>query len=379
MNESISIVIGKTEFSYWTDVNIVLSVDSFATVEFTAPFDPDRKELREVLQPFSFQPIQLKLDGELLFTGTMIGVDPTFDANGSTVKVSAYAQPGVLCDCTAPSGFGRKGKWRGKSGAIPLSWTKATLRDIATQLCQPFGLPIEFRPNDIDGRPFESIAIRLDEDIHKFLTELAKQRGLVLTNNPDGSLLFWRSITGGTPVVRLVEGTPPLLGVQSTFSPQEYYSEITGYAAARRRKQGSVYTYVNPWLGSGIDDGSGPINQHRPRSCKFDDTERADAPAATRAKVGRMFANMASFTVDLPTWRAPAPENAGPNVKGKLWAPNTSLTLRAPSAMVYKETELLIRNVHLKQTPEEISASLDLVLPGAFSGESPSTLPWLDA
>lgn len=366
-NEIVELEVGGVRLSHWADLEIKLSTDSFDTIAFTVPFDPARKEMRELFQPFSYKPIKVLLNGDNLFTGTMIGVDPGFDANAGTVQITGYAQPGVLEDCTAPSGLGRKGR-RGATGAVPLAFNKATLRDIALQLCEPFGLVCEFR-GDV-GVPFEKVSIGLEEKIHKFLTELAKQRGLVLTNNVDGSLLFWQSIKRGVPVVQLVQGVPPLTGVQAAFSPQDYFSEITGYAAARRRKKGSVYTYVNPWLGSGIDDGSGPINQHRPNSCKFDDTEKGDAPAATRAKVGRMFANMASWVTEpLPTWRDP---------DGKLWDPNTSMTLLAPGAMIYKETELLIRDVVLKCSKDALTAVLGLVLPGAFSGEIPDTLPWIE-
>jgi prophage tail gpP-like protein len=366
-NENVELQIGGKLLSHWFDLEVKLSVDSFDTVGFSAPFDPSRKEMREMFRPFSYQPIVVKLNGDDLFTGTMIGVDPGFDANSGTVQITGYAQPGVLGDCTAPSGLGRKGK-RSAKGAVPLAFNKATLRDISNQLCEPFGLACEYRSEV--GAPFEKVAIKLDENIHKFLVDLAKQRGLVLTNNVDGSLLYWQSIARGAPVVQLVQGVPPLTGVQAAFSPQDYYSEITGYAAARRRKGGTVYTYVNPWLGAGIDDGSGPINQHRPNSCKFDDTERADAPTATRAKVGRMFANMASWVTEpLPTWRDP---------QGKLWDPNTSMTLLAPSAMIYKESELLIRDVVLRCSKDSLTAVLGLVLPGAFSGEIPETLPWIE-
>jgi prophage tail gpP-like protein len=366
--ENVELLVGGTLLSHWFDLEIKLSVDSFDTISFSAPFDPSRKEMRQLFQPFSYQPIKVKLNGDDLFTGTMIGVDPGVDANSGTIQITGYAQPGVLCDCEAPSGFGRKGKRRGAKGAIPLAFNKATLRDIANELCEPFGLVCEFRGEV--GAPFEKVAIKIEEKIHTFLVGLAKQRGLVLTNNVDGSVLFWQSIKRGVPVVQLVQGVAPLTGVQAAFSPQDYYSEITGYAAARRRKGGSVYTYVNPFLGSGIDDGSGAINQHRPNSCKFDDTERADAPAATRAKVGRMFGNIASWVTEpLPTWRDP---------DGKLWDPNTSMTLLAPGAMIYKESELLIRDVVLRCSKDALTAVLGLVLPGAFSGEIPDTLPWIE-
>jgi prophage tail gpP-like protein len=82
-----------------------------------------------------------------------------------------------------------------------------------------------------------------------------------------------------------------------------------------------------------------------------------------------MFANAAAYTVDVATWRDP---------KGSLWKPNTTLTLFAPDAMVYSEYELLVRTVTLKQSKESTTATLGLVLPGVFSGEIPTALPWND-
>ncbi len=364
-DEKIELLINNKQFSGWFDLEVKLSIDTFDTVSFSVPFDPARKDMRATFRPFSFDPIVVKLNGAPLFTGTIVGVDPSFDADSRTVAITCYSQPGVLCDCTAPSGFGRKGR-RSLKGPIALEFKKQTLRKIAADLCEPFGIDIEFRADP--GAPFEKVAIGLEEKVHTFLVELAKQRGLVMTNREDGALLFWKSIKRGAPVVQFEEGVSPLTGVQASFSPQDYYSEITGYAAAKHRKAGTRYTVLNKWLGDDVD-ADGPINHHRPVSCKFDDTEKADAPAATQAKMGRMFANMASWTTaPLPTWRDP---------QGKLWDPNTTLTLLAPPAMIYRPTELLIREVSLKQSKDLLTAELNLVLPGAFSGEMPDSLPWL--
>jgi hypothetical protein len=101
---------------------------------------------------------------------------------------------------------------------------------------------------------------------------------------------------------------------------------------------------------------------------RLGDTESADVPKAVRAAVGRMVASVVSYTVeDLPTWRDP---------QGALWTPNRTVTLLAPEAMVYRETELLIRSVTLKQNPEAETATLGLVLPGTFGGQLPEALPW---
>jgi len=172
--------------------------------------------------------------------------------------------------------------------------------------------------------------------------------------------LCWKSATPGDPVAKLNGRESPVTTVSASFSPQDYYSEITGWARARRGRKGSKYTAQNKWL----------KDVRRPMSFHLDDTEKADAPEATRAKLGRMFANAASFTIDnLPTWRDP---------KGNVWTPNTTILLTAPNVMVYRETEFLIRKVTLRQTANDKTASLELCLPGCFSAEIPAHLPWTE-
>ena len=76
---------------------------------------------------------------------------------------------------------------------------------------------------------------------------------------------------------------------------------------------------------------------------------RADAPAAVRARLGRMFANAFSVSVELPTWRDPG---------GRLWKPNTTVRLKAPDAMIYTESEFLIRNVVLRGNKDARTATI---------------------
>lgn len=274
------------------------------------------------------------------------------------MRVAAYSKPGVLCDCTAPGNFAVQTATGVATGSFPHSFKKLSLDAITAQLCAPFGIAYKFV--DSPGAPFDKVEIKFDENIHSFLVELAKQRGLLIANERDGTMVFVKSRTGGVPVVAFAEGKPPLTSIAASFSAQDYYSHITGFVPAKKRKHGSTYTVVNPLA----------IGAFRPHACKFDDIEKADAPTATMAKLGRMFANSVAYTIDdLPTWRDP---------KGRLWEPNTLLTVRAPSAMIYAESTLLIRGVKLRQSHAKLSASLDLVLPEAFSGEFPKKLPWIE-
>jgi len=97
------------------------------------------------------------------------------------------------------------------------------------------------------------------------------------------------------------------------------------------------------------------------------DAKSGGLKAAVEAKAGRMIGNAVSYSVQVATWRDPG---------GDLWAPNTTVKLTAPDAMIYSEYEFLIRSVQLERRRAASVATLDLVLPGAFSGTMPEAMPW---
>lgn len=341
--ESVSLVIAGQQWSAWSALEITRSIDTFSTVSFSAPFEPERDGFRETFRPFSYAPVELRIEGELVFTGTLIGVEPEASPDERSVRVSAYATPGVINDVTAPA------------SAYPLELNGLGLRQIAEQVLAPFGIAVELEGDA--GATFRRVALEPQQQIFPFLIDLAQQRGLVISNTAEGAVRFQTSTPGGQPVARLVEGEPGLLSVESRFAPQQYHSEITAIARTRGGRGGAQFTVQNPHL-AGVT---------RPMTVQLEDTDDADLPAAAEAKLGRMFGNVLSVAVALPTWRDPG---------GALLAPNTTLMLEAPGSMIYRETEFLIRDVVLKQDADAITSELALVLPGAFSGEAPEVLPW---
>lgn len=326
----------------WSDLEIKLALDGFSTIGFTAPFEPERDAFRETFRPFTYRSLEVLVDGTRLFAGTMIDVSPSVTESARAVGISGYALPAVLGDTSPPA------------SSFPLEFNGLTLRQIAQRVVEPFGLEVEVEGDD--GATFRRVALEPGGSPLSFLADLAKQRGMVVSSSPNGALRFLRSAPVGHPVARLVEGVPPLGAVSASFSPQAYFSEVTGLASARAGSKGSSYTGQNTKL-TGV---------MRPSSFTLGDTDSPDLPSAVNAKLGRMFGNAATYSISLPTWRDPS---------GALWRPNTTLTLNAPGAMIYRETEMLIRAVSLK-FGDSITAALDLVLPGAFSGEIPSVLPW---
>lgn len=344
-DDEVAILIDGQRFRFWDRVRVTRSIDTMDTVEFGAPFDADAPGFRETFRPFSFKPVVITVGGTPLFTGTMVAVSPAVENSQKIVSVSGYSLPGVLNDCTSPA------------STYPLEFDSQGLREISGALASPFGIAVEFQADQ--GAVFERVASEPGKKVLAFLTELAKQRNLIISSTTRGKLLFSQSVESGTPVARLQQGSAPVMAVTPFFSPQEYYSHITGIEPVIVGLAGSQFTVKNPRL-QGVT---------RPITFNAPDTLDADVKGAVEAKAGRMFGNMASYSVRVATWRDP---------QGNLWEPNTIVKLLAPEAMIYNEYAFVIRSVEFEREGRKETATLNLVIPGSFSGRVPESLPWED-
>lgn len=350
IDEDLQIQIDKNYFGHWSEVEITLGIDTYSTVSLTAPFALENRKFRDNFRPFMFQQLEVATHLQSLFDGFILTPTPKHETKSTSVSVTGYAKPAVLCDVSMPVTHPLT------NAKIDREFKKVGLRAIAERICEPFGIKVSFEGPE--GKPFDKVRCGPEKKLQEFLVDLAKQRSLVLGNTVDGRLRIWQSVEPGNPVCEFEQGKLPLTTVEPEFRPQEYFSELTGFAAKKRGKVPAQSTEPNPWLRAPF----------RPHTFKLEDTERADAPEATRAKLGRMFAQMVTYTIpDIPTWRDP---------HGDLWQPNTTVTLEYPAAMIYRRTEFLIKTVKLKANKDATTATLELCLPGAFNGKVPSELPW---
>jgi len=341
----VTVTIGWSKFRYWQAVSITRSLDAVDAVGLSAPFEPSSRAFRDTFRPFTYPDIQVDVDGAQLFDGTLVGVDPAYTADASTVSVSAYSRPGVLGDCTLPE------------SSLPSEYRGLSLSTLAAVVCEPFGLSAQF--DAPAGAVFDKVACDVGQSPLDFLSKLAAQRGLLVTSTSAGRLRFWRVATPGQPVAVLEQGKPgPLVGVKATFDPQAYYSEVTGLQPVRPGSSKTKrYTARNPRLPGVV----------RPYVYTVDDAAGGDLAVAVPAKFGRMLAASVRYSASVATWY-----DAG----GKLWAPNTYVRLYAPGVMVYEPTLLLVAGVTLRKDADAETAELDLVLPEAYGDTAPARLPW---
>lgn len=337
----VALSVGNKRFRFWDTVTLTRQIDALDTMAFTAPFHPEDAAFREKFRPFTFKPMGLTVGGQELFSGTILAIDPT-DAVPRTVSVNGYSLPGVLNDCTPPA------------SVDPTEFDGLNLQQIAKTLGEPFGVGVQFDAEP--GAVFDRVAESPVRNIMSFLIELAKQRNLVVANTPDGRLLFQQAVTDGTPVA-VFDSASPVFTITPQFDPQSYYSSITGIQPTLPGIDGEQVTVQNERLRGIV----------RPFTFDVPDTLDADLNEAVKAKVGRMFANMAAYAVGVSTWRDPA---------GALWTPNTLVKVTAPGAMIYEPYTFLIRSVEFRRDSVSETATLNVIIPGAFKGETPERLPW---
>lgn len=340
--DEVALLIDGVRYRYWSEMSITRTIDSIDTLDIKAPFSADVPQFKETFQPFTYKDMTVNVGGDPLFTGVMVSVDPSITDTEKTVTVSAYAKCGVLADVN-PS-----------ASSLPTEYNNQNLQAIATALGAPFGIAVELTA--ATGPAFERVALDPTRRILEFLTELAQQRGLIISSNSAGDLVFGKP-TDAPPVARLKQGESPVTGITPNFDPQNYFSHITGLESAQAGKPGGQFTVKNPHVKNGV----------RPFNFTVTDADGPDVETATKAKAGRMIGNMASYTVTVCTWRDSA---------GALWAPGSTVTLTAPDALVYTEYKFIIRTVTLSQDSDSRTAALELAMLGAFNGEIPESLPW---
>ncbi len=331
-------------FRFWEGLVINRSLDSIDSGSFTAPSDLNNTDFTEAFKPFSFSEIEVFTAGNPLFTGTMLRPSPGVDESSARVDMDCYGRPGVLQDCSAPS------------SDFPIEFNDLGLVEIASSLCDPFGIEVRLEADDA-GATFDRVALNPQTKIFTFLANLARQRNLVLGDSSDGALVIRRAVEPGSPVAILAEGEPGVTSITGNFDPQNYYSHVTGLREALIGSDGESYTVVNSRL-------SGVL---RPYVFQADDTEEGNLQVAVENKAGLMVGNAVTYQLEVSGWRDPS---------GNLWEPNTTIKLTAPRAGIPSPYEFLIRRVSYQMEGDSQTCSLGLVLPGSFSGKLPESLPW---
>ena len=337
--DKIRLVLGTRDVVGWTGASIEMAIDQVADAcAFTFPLDLRLSNLRDVFVPFSYQPLKVYIDDEILLTGRAEKLAPKTDAGETSLELQGRALPGSLVDCAIVG---------------PLEFKGLALSTICRQVCRPFGVDVR-ADNDTD--PIDLARASYGQRAADFLLDLARPRNLFLNSSYDGKLVIsWgRDLVRRPVVASLVEGEHPLLSVAASFDGTGRFSR-----------------YIAATQFAGEADISGEVSDagvaiYRPHVLAVKDAEDDPAVTAAQAMVAAI-AGSVQVSATVSGWSRP---------DGERWAERQMVTLRAPGAMLPVEREWLIAGASFRLEAGSQTVDLRLVMPETYAGDTPEVLPW---
>ncbi len=355
-----AIFINGTRIEQFSGESILLTIDKVGGgFSFTVPFFPGTPKYRELFRPFRYQDVQIYIGGNLILNGTVEKISPDLSDTANSVNVQGRSKTGVLVDCT----FGK-----GEN----LEFANADLEEIANSVVAKFGLQTSFP--DGAGATFEKAGPDSPTTkVFEFLQNLARQRGLLISQTVDGKLLFRRAKTTGVQVAELIEGHQGIIISTADYDGTKRFSEynVFGQEPGKNDNFAQLLASISkkPVVteSQSVDITDSSIFAIRPKSIKGNDTNQGNIEDVAKWALTSDIAAAVKIPIGYEGWLRP---------DGELWAENDLVLVQAPSLMVYKPYMLLITSVTFNSTPSAKTVSLGLTIPGAYSGVPPEVFPW---
>jgi prophage tail gpP-like protein len=241
----------------------------------------------------------------------------------------------------------------------PFEFSKMNIKQIADEIIAPLGISVEIDPLvslPADLAPFDRVTADANQTRFDFLAGLAKQRGLLISNTPQGSLKIWRANTAGAPVDSLEESMPPAREMSARFEGRKRYNVYQAVGRSPGRK-------ARPKTATSKDDR---VPRSRFYTFTSDETIGSDIQRAADWQRSKQIAD--SLTMDFPV-------SSWYNKTGNLWQENTIVTVKSQTLEVPNGFDFLIRAVEFAFETTGTTAVLSLVPPQAYT-EQPIVEPW---
>lgn len=282
-------------FSGWTSVTVNRSIETMAGY-FDLGVNVQTSTDLSSLAPG--KPFTLSIDGQTVITGYTDGRRRQMGADSMKITIAGRDKTADLIDCAAIYKGGQ--------------WKKRTLEQIARDLCQPYGVAVRWELTDAESAaPFSSFTLDHSETVYEALGRAARARGVLITSNAAGDLVFTRADESHSD--RLVLGEN-LLSVDFDEDYRDRFSEYT--VKGHGRSNGKVGDTVDARTiasqkGTATDSA---ITRYRPMIILAD--SKIDAQSATARALReqrRRLAKSVTFEAQLDGWT---------RSNGQIWMPN---------------------------------------------------------
>jgi prophage tail gpP-like protein len=335
MADELTIVAGGSRFSGWQSVRVSRSIEQLCA-SFEFGLVDQRKKADEALALTLGQEVQVKYGDEVVITGYIDQGSVSYAARRHVLSVSGRSKTQDLVDCAAVNAPGR--------------WNKASLTDIASALCSPFGISVT--ADAPVGDPFPRFAVHPGETVFECLERAARMRGLLLMTDEHGDLVLARA--GSESVSTTLELGVNILSGSRSGSWRDRFSEYRAYS----QTSGTDEWYGDQAASPKASSEDSLVTRYRP-TVIMAETQESRTSLQTRADWERNVRAGRSLTATY--------EIAGWEHADGLWAPNALVSVIDPWLEI--NGQLLIVSVEQQLSQEGRTTTLGLALPHAYDVE----------
>lgn len=303
--------------------------DGFTTV---LEWEPGRDPILDAaLLPYSFSSASVYIGNKRIINGVIYGIASTLGVESHEKGITGSHRTTDIIDSNLKP---------------PYEQTAITLKDRALELLTPLGINVVY---DVDeDESFDRVTAKASDTIFGHLVGLASQRGMLITSNGDGDVVFTRAAE--SPVVgTLFEGDKRVLS---------WSGEYDGRARFNAYKANTQSSGFNDITAVSIDDN---IPKSRFKTITVSDATNGNIQQAADWRRNKDIADSMAQLLPVSGWFAP---------DGSLWQKNTLITVKSPTLHVPDGFTFLIRRVQFNYSiTKGLSAILDLVPPELYTKE----------
>lgn len=343
--DELTVIISGIEIGL-TDARVIRTMDTAADGwSGTMPWRPgENPELDKALLPYSYARSSVYIGGELQVNGHLYTVRPGLTAGGRVKELIGFSHTIDMVDSHVQPPYER---------------SNVTLEQLAREMMNHRGIrPIFKVPS---GGPFARVTGHESDTVFSHLSKLATERGILVSCDEQGNMVFHRAVTEGAPVGTIVEGESGVEVYQAEYDGRKRFNVYRCISAGANNA-------IPQWGQEGVKRAPAPIVEEvdpkvplsRFLSFRADDTTPGNAETAARWRRNKQFVETMTQDIRVTTWFAP---------NGKLWSTNTLITLVSPTLSVPNGFTFCIRAVEFSIGNNGRTAVLSLVPPQAYTGK----------
>ncbi|MCH9621015.1 MAG: hypothetical protein S4CHLAM20_04290 [Chlamydiia bacterium] len=320
--------ISGKNYDYFNEFSLDRKYDSIgSSFSLSALFEPDSSIHREIFKPFTYPLIEIFEGGKKLFTGYIVNNKFSLSKNAKLSPLSGYSKTGFLEDCDVPK------------SVYPLSFNNLGLREIATQLCNPFDLKVVVHPSAtaIADEVYDQIETEDVKSIKSFLTELATQKNLLLSHTVEGELLITKTNTDAVPVANLGSSGNTESFTLSTNGRKMFSDNLVMQDADVDTDNASEAEVSNPY-----------VKRFRSKTWKQSSGNNNQTEDTARNVLStQLKAITLNIEINSVFWN-----------NGILIEPNQIITVESPELYLFKKTKFFVESVKFKGNAKRVGASI---------------------